>query len=157
MTSGGRGTVFVSDPAGFETATHGAGTWRISRYINGFSSNTTVLTVPSPDGCQVYVDVPSHKAIGGAEMGIAEANGAGNDWSPPWPRDHVVELVEAIVLLGGYLYEAYGLVGLWGVDSIWTGDQVVINEINVRNQGTTELSGANQVLRGLPPLLVAHL
>lgn len=157
-TSGGRGTQFVDDQAGFERALVGDGPWRIAAFVeDGSSSNTTVLTVPTADGCAVYVDVPSHKPVGVAALGIAPAKGAGNDWSPPWPQPLVADLVEALVTLGTYLYRVHGLQGLWGADAIWTADRVVINEINVRNQGTTELSGVNQILRGLPPLLIAHL
>jgi hypothetical protein len=155
--SGGRGTVFVSDEATYERAVAGDGPWRISRFVEGFSSNTTVLTVPCRRGCSVYVDQPSHKPVGITELGIAAAKGAGNDWSPTWPREQTEELVDAITRLGHYLYDVYCLIGLWGVDTIWADGEVVINEINIRNQGTTELSGVNQVLRGQPPLLVAHL
>jgi hypothetical protein len=156
-TSGGRGTVFVRDAAAYQEAVLGPGPWRISTYVDGFSSNTTVLTVPTAGGCKVYVDIPSHKAVGVTELGIAAAKGAGNDWSPTWPHGLTAQLVEAVADLGLHLFERYGLVGLWGVDTIWGADRVVINEINVRNQGTTELSGVNQALRGLPPFLVAHL
>jgi hypothetical protein len=156
-SSGGRGTVFVTDEIDYQQALTGGGPWRVSSFVEGISSNTTVLTVPTVDGCAVYVDLPSHKAVGVSALGIAPAKGAGNDWSPSWPTDQVAELVDGLVVLGEFLYAAYGLVGLWGADTIWTADQVRINEINVRNQGTTELSGVNQVMRGLPPLLVAHL
>ena len=157
QASGGRGTSFVEDETGYDSAISGTGPWRISTFVAGYSSNTTVLTVPVPGGCSVYVDLPSHKPVGVDELGIAAAKGAGNDWSPEWPQELVAELVAAIVALGRYLYAFYHLVGLWGVDTIWSADRVVINENNVRNQGTTELSGVNQILRGLPPFLVAHL
>ena len=157
ITSGGRGTVFVNDRARYEETIRRGGPWRISQFVDGFSSNITVLTVPKPRGCAVYVDQPSHKPVGIPKLGISVAKGAGNDWSPPWPRALSEELVEAIARIGEYLYTTYRLIGLWGVDAIWADGRVVINEINVRNQGTTELSGVNQILRGLPPLLVAHL
>jgi hypothetical protein len=157
QTSGGRGTIFVADETSFRQAMNGQGPWRISTFVDGYSSNTTVLTVPVPGGCAVYVDQPSHKPVGIPDLGIAAAKGAGNDWFPSWPTELTEGLVEAVVRLGRYLFAFHGLVGLWGVDAIWSPDGVVINEINVRNQGTTELSGVNQNLRGLPPLLVAHL
>jgi hypothetical protein len=47
---------------------------------------------------------------------------------------------------------------LFGLDAILTDQgEVMFNEINVRNQGTTEVSGVNQQLRGVPPFLAAHL
>lgn len=157
-TSGGRGTYFVdSEPALAQAGTESAGPWRVSRHVEGFASNTTALTVPTGRGCTVYVDVPSHKPVGVEALGIAPAKGAGNDWSPAWPLSAVGRFITAVSDLGRYAYDRYGLMGLWGVDALWNGDQVVINEINVRNQGTTELSGVNQILQGLPPLVVAHL
>jgi hypothetical protein len=157
FTSGGRDTVFVDGRADYKTAVGGDGPWRIAQFITGFSSNATALTVPTAGGCDVYVDLPSHKPVGVAEQGITPAKGAGNDWSQSWPAAMLRELVDGIVCLGEYLYASHGLVGLWGVDTIWSDDRAFINEINIRNQGTTELSGVNQVLRDLPPLLVAHL
>lgn len=157
LTSGGRGTVFVNSRSEYERAFDGDGPWRIAEFVEGFSSNITVLTVPAGAGCAVYVDQPSHKAVGVSETGIAAAKGAGNDWSQSWPEALVGPLVEAITQLGSHLYTRHGLSGLWGVDVIWAEDRVAINEINVRNQGTTEVSGVNQIMRGLPPLLVAHL
>ncbi len=43
-----------------------------------------------------------------------------------------------------------GLAGLFGLDAIF-------NEINCRNEGTTEVSGVNHLLRGLLLFLAAHL
>lgn len=37
QTSGGRGTVFVGDEAGYRQATTGSGPWRISTFVEGFS------------------------------------------------------------------------------------------------------------------------
>ncbi|WP_144128325.1 hypothetical protein [Catellatospora sichuanensis] len=157
ITAGGRGTSFVNGPQTYTAAVDGPGPWRISTFIDGVSSNTTVLTLPTRTGCTVYVDMPSHKPIGITALGIAAAKGAGNDWSASHPAYLVRELVDALTKLGHYLYAAYGLIGIWGADTIWTDTGLFLNEINIRNQGTTEMSGVNQILRGLPPLLIAHL
>jgi D-alanine-D-alanine ligase-like ATP-grasp enzyme len=156
-SSGGRGTLFVSNEQDFTDALALGRPLRISEFVPGFSSNTTVLTIANGKGCQVYVDQPSHKAMHVREVGIGNAKGAGNDWSIPFEYEGVNALVESAVRLGEYLFETYGLVGLWGIDTIWNGNQVVINEINCRNQGTTEVSGINQILRGVPPFVVSHL
>lgn len=158
-TSGGRGTTFVRDRTTYDRAVQdNPGPWRISQLVEGFSSSVTVLTLPTRDGgCEVFVDQPSHKPVGVMELGIPPAKGAGNDWSQPWPRHRTQQLIDAIVRLGTYLYDTYGLVGLWGVDAIFSYDRAFITRINVGHQDTTELSGVNQVLRGLPPLLIAHL
>ncbi len=156
-SSGGRGTVFIGQPKDLQQTAAFRGSLRLSRYVAGFSSNTTVLTVPrSTTDCAVYVDAPSHKAMGVSAVGIHGAKGAGNDWSIPFPRKSVECFVDAVERIGKYAYRTFGLTGLWGVDSIWTSSGVVINELNVRNQGTTEVSAVNQQLRGLPPFLAAH-
>lgn len=157
-SSGGRGTMIVQREMDFARADSLHPPFRVSRFVEGLSSNTTVLNVPDGrGGCAVYVDIPSHKAIHIPDVGIGPAKGAGNDWSlqhPPRPLHH---LIDAAVQIGTYAFQQYGLVGLWGIDSIWFGEAVVINELNCRNQGTTEVSGINQMLRGFPPFFAAHV
>ncbi|MGC5000564.1 hypothetical protein [Streptomyces sp. DT195] len=157
--SGGRGTHFVDTPADLERAAAMKGPYKVSAFIPGWSSNCTVLSVPAEDGSvAVYVDRPSHKAVGVAEAGIGPGKSAGNDWSKPWPRRAADELVEAAVRIGVHLWRTRRLAGLFGLDAILTPDgQALFNEINVRNQGTTEVSAVNQHLRGVPPFLAAHL
>ncbi|MFK4108776.1 hypothetical protein [Streptomyces sp. NPDC002176] len=157
--SGGRGTHFVDTPADLERAAAMNGPYKVGAFIPGWSSNCTVLSVPCGDGSvAVYVDRPSHKAVGVAEAGIGPGKSAGNDWSRPWPRQAAAELVDAAVRIGVHLWRTRRLAGLFGLDAILTPDgQPLFNEINVRNQGTTEVSGVNQQLRGLPPFLAAHL
>jgi hypothetical protein len=138
VTSGGRGTYFADDEAGLARAARMPGPYRVSAFTRGWSSNMTVLSVPDgTGGVRVYADRPSHKAIAVAELGIGTAKSAGNDWSCPWPADAAA---------------------LFGLDAILTPDgQVKVNEINCRNQGTTEVSSVNQQLRGQPPFVIAHL
>lgn len=156
-SSGGRGTIFVFQPSDYEKAARLLGPRRISRFISGFSANTTVLTAPShKDRCRVYVDLPSHKAIHIPEVGIGETKGAGNDWTIPFRKVELAGIIDAAVKIGEYAYRTYGLVGLWGFDSIWSDKGLVINEINCRNQGTTEVSSINQLLGDFLPLLAAH-
>jgi hypothetical protein len=157
--SGGRGTVFVDDDADLVRATAMPGPYKVAAFVAGWSSNTTVLSVPASDGSvAVYVDRPSHKAIGIAEAGIGPGKSAGNDWSRPWPEKAAADLVDAAVRIGRHLWAKHRMAGLFGLDAILTPDgRAVFNEINCRNQGTTEVSGVNQQLRGLPPFLAAHL
>ena len=158
QSSGGRGTLFVSTEEDLTKVVSLTGPLRLSRYTSGFSSNTTLLTVPDGHGgCSVYVDVPSHKAMHISEVGIGRAKGAGNDWSLPFPAHLSEKMITSAVQIGQFAFQKYGLVGLWGLDSIWNDQVVVFNELNCRNQGTTEVSGVNQILRGLPPFVVAHL
>ncbi len=157
-SSGGRGTIFVNEETDYIRAAQLTGPRRVSRYIPGFSSNVTMLTLPSPGGgCEIYVDTPSHKAMHIAEVGIGPAKSGGNDWSLPFPQVPMRKFIEATVRIGEYAYRRYGLTGLWGLDSIWHENEVVINELNCRKQGTTEVAGVNQMLRGVPPLFAAHV
>jgi hypothetical protein len=157
--SGGRGTVFVHEAADLARAAAMPGPYKVAAFVPGWSSNTTVLSVPDGSGgVAVYVDRPSHKAIGIAAAGIGPAKSAGNDWSRPWPEPAAARLVDAAARIGRHLWRTHRLAGLFGLDAILTDQgEVMFNEINVRNQGTTEVSGVNQQLRGVPPFLAAHL
>jgi hypothetical protein len=159
VTSGGRGTFFADDDAGLACAARMPGPYRVSAFTEGWSSNMTVLSVPDgTGGVRVYVDRPSHKAIAVAELGIGTAKSAGNDWSRPWPPAAAAQFTEAAVRVGEWAWAEHRMAGLFGLDAILTPDgQVKVNEINCRNQGTTEVSSVNQQLRGQPPFVIAHL
>ncbi|WP_406447134.1 hypothetical protein OG782_00215 [Streptomyces sp. NBC_00876] len=156
---GGRGTVFVDTEADLARAAAMPGPYKVAAFVPGWSSNTTVLSVPdSRGGVAVYVDRPSHKAIGIREAGIGPGKSAGNDWSRPWPSKAAADVVETAVRIADHLWAGHGMAGLFGLDAILTPEgQAVFNEINCRNQGTTEVSAVNQQLRGLPPFAAAHL
>ncbi|MET7718479.1 hypothetical protein [Streptomyces sp. NPDC005407] len=155
---GGRGTVFVDDVRSLDQAAGMSGPWKVSAFVEGWSSNTTVLSLPDgKGGVQVYVDRPSHTAMAVSALGIGAAKGAGHQWSTSFASHGVEDLITAAVRIGEWAWEHHGLMGLWGIDTIWTSDGPVINEINARKQGTTEVSGVNQQLAGYPPLVVAHL
>ncbi|GHE14814.1 hypothetical protein [Streptomyces alanosinicus] len=157
--SGGRGTVFVDTDADLRRAAAMTGPYKVAAFVDGWSSNTTVLSVPDgAGGIAVYVDRPSHKAVGVSEAGIGPGKSVGNDWSRPWPGPAAADLVEAAVRIGEHLWRTRRMAGLFGLDALLTPDgRVLFNEINCRNQGSTEVSGTNQQLRGLPPFLAAHL
>ncbi|MEV6332224.1 hypothetical protein [Streptomyces sp. NPDC051909] len=157
--AGGRGTVFVDGPSDVARAATLAGPWRVSAFVDGWSSNVSVLSVPDGrGGVLVYVDRPSRKAIGVGDVGIGPAKSAGNDWSgAPFPARGVADVIEAATRLGEWAWHTHRMTGLWGIDLIWSADGPVINEINARKQGTTEVSGVNHQLAGVPPLAVAHL
>lgn len=157
--SGGRGTVFVDSEADLARAAAMPGPYKVAAFVSGWSSNTTVLSVPdSRGGVAVYVDRPSHKAIGIREAGIGPGKSAGNDWSRAWPAKAAADLVDAAVRIADRLWAEHAMAGLFGLDAILTPEgQAVFNEINCRNQGTTEVSAVNQQLRGLPPFAAAHL
>jgi hypothetical protein len=159
VTSGGRGTIILTDEDDLDAAAHLPGPYRVAAFVDGWSSNITVLSVPDlRGGVRVYVDRPSHKAIAVGELGIGPAKSAGNDWSQPWPTDAASMLVEAAVRIGKWAWKKHRLAGLFGLDSIRPpGQPAKLNEINCRNQGTTEVSAVNQQLRGLPPFVIAHL
>ncbi|MEU1185767.1 hypothetical protein ABZ464_50805 [Streptomyces sp. NPDC005820] len=157
--SGGRGRVFVDTDADLARAASMDGPYKVAAFVEGWSSNVTVLSVPDGRGwVSVYVDRPSHKAIGIPEAGIGPGKSAGNDWSRPWPAQAAADLVDAAVRVGELLWHTRRMAGMFGLDALLTGDgRVQLNEINCRNQGTTEVSAVNQQLRGLPPFTAAHL
>jgi hypothetical protein len=159
VTSGGRGTLFIDDDASLAAAAQMPGPYRVAAFTEGWSSNVTVLSVPDgAGGVRVYVDRPSHKAIAVTELGIGPAKSAGNDWSIPWPAPAAAALTEAAVRIGEWAWAEHRMAGLFGLDAILTpGGQVKVNEVNCRNQGTTEASAVNQQLRGQPPFIIAHL
>ena len=159
VTSGGRGTLFIDGDADLAAAARMPGPYRVSAFTEGWSSNVTVLSVPDGTGrVSVYVDRPSHKAIAVTELGIGTAKSAGNDWSRLWQPAAAAGLVEAAVRIGEWAWAEHRMTGLFGLDAILTpGGQVKVNEINCRNQGTTEVSSVNQQLRGEPPFVIAHL
>jgi|GEM_PF-6390194 len=156
---GGDGTKIIRSAKDFKLAVEKlTGAIKITEFFSGQSSNTTVVTVPNNHGgCRVFVDIPSHKPTGISETGIHETLGAGNDWSQAFPPELLQRFVHSVELLGQYLYHEFGLIGIWGVDSIWREDGVKINEINCRLQGTTEESGVNQILRNFPPFITLHM
>ncbi|MFJ1757511.1 hypothetical protein [Kitasatospora sp. NPDC088134] len=159
VDSGGRGTVFVDDEADLARAAKMPGPYRVTAFVTGWSVNTTVLSVPDADGrLRAYVDRPSHKAVGLPEAGIGAGKSGGNTWCLPWPEEAAARLVDAAVRIARWAWETHRIKGLFGLDALLTADgQVFLNEINCRNQGTTEVSAVNQQLRGLPPFLIAHL
>jgi len=159
VSSGGRGTVIVSGERDMAAAAAMPAPYRVAAFVDGWSSNITVLSVPRPGGgVDVYADRPSHKAVAVGELGIGPAKSAGNDWSRPWPAAAATILTEAAVRIGEWAWEEHRMAGLFGLDAILTADgQVKINELNCRNQGTTEVSAVNQQLRSVPPFVVAHL
>ncbi|MFD1935107.1 hypothetical protein ACFSKW_26895 [Nonomuraea mangrovi] len=157
--SGGRGTVFVDTDTDLAQAAQMLGPYKVAAFIPGWSSNTTALSIPDGSGgVAVYVDRPSHKAVGVGEAGIGSGKSAGNDWSRPWPEQAAADLIAAAVQVGVWAWRTHRYAGLFGLDAILTAEgSVKLNEINCRKQGTTEVSGVNQQLRGLPPFVTAHL
>ncbi|WP_090945606.1 ATP-grasp domain-containing protein [Nonomuraea jiangxiensis] len=158
VTSGGRGTVIVSGEEDLPRAAQLLGPYRVAAFVDGWSSNITVLSIPAGDGVRVYVDRPSHRSVGVTELGTGPARCAGDDWSRPWPADAVALIIECAERIADWAWRRYRIAGLFNLDAILTPDQrVYLNEINWRDQGTTEVSAVNQQLRGLPPFIVAHL
>jgi hypothetical protein len=158
-TSGGHGTVIVTSEADMPRAAALPGPWRVAAFVEGWSANLTVLSVPDDaGGVRVYVDRPSHKAIGVAEAGIRPAASAGNDWSRPWPAPAAALLIDCAERVAAWAWRAHRAAGLFGLDAILTSDgQVRLNEVNFRLQGTTEVAAVNQQRRGVPPFICAHL
>jgi len=82
---------------------------------------------------------------------------AGSDWNIAFPEELSHDFVRCVELIGLYLYKKYGLIGMWGLDSIWDDKRFVFNELNCRFLGSTEVSSINQWQRGIPPFYGTHL
>jgi hypothetical protein len=157
-SSGGKGTHFIKTEHNFHKIKNINSAWKVSAYIEGTSSNVTILSLPNEQGgCSVFVDIPSHKGTNSPIQGIYLGKSAGNEWSQPYPQAVIDEVINAAIKIGHYAFKKHGLSGIWGIDLIIGEHGVKINEINPRLQGTTELSSINQMQRGLPPFLAAHI
>lgn len=158
-SSGGKGTFIIRDSKEFTKTLENikSDTIKVSEYFRGFSSNTTVLSIPKLSDCEIYIDIPSIKPMGSKEMYIRETSSIGNSWSFNFNESQLSVFIESITRIGKFLYKRYGLVGLWGIDSIWNEENFVFNEINCRLQGTTEVSNINQFLQGYVPFYITHI
>lgn len=157
-SSGGKGTRIISSQEDLAKLCNEKmpGPVRVVQYYSGYSVNTNILTIPNgASDCSIYVDVPSHKVMGDSEENFSFGS-IGNDWSLNFPEKPINKFIDYVRRVGKFLYLNYGLIGLWGVDSIWSDNDFRINEINCRFQGTTEVSSINQLIRGCIPFSVTH-
>lgn len=155
---GGRGTKIIKSLKDLVKAKQNLkGKIRITEYYKGFSSNVNILSIPDKKrGCLVYVGLPSFKATAIPEIGVPEATSAGSDWSLKFPLSLTSEFVKYVERIGHYIYKKFGLIGVWGLDSIWKKNNFRFNELNCRVQGTTDVGSINELLRGVPPFLLSH-
>jgi len=159
--AGGRGTKIIRTVNEFNKAKEiFIDTVRVTEYFRGFSSNVNILTIPPAldvNGlCSIYVAIPSYKATNINEIGATEVMSAGSDWNISFPKSLNSDFIGNIELIGLHIYKKYGLIGMWGLDSIWSDSRFVFNELNCRFQGTTEVSSINQWQRGVPPFYGTH-
>jgi hypothetical protein len=159
-SQGGKGTAIITNVGEFRSALPMLdGKLRISEYRDQQYSTTYLLTVPRDNGdCDVYVDSPSYKSTKIPELNVDSVTGAGGDWTLPYPETFPAEeYVENLVQLGKHLYQQYGLKGHWNIEGFLSSEGFDFNELNYRPGGGTEVSSTNQILRGVPPFMLAHL
>lgn len=159
--AGGRGTNIIRSKEEYErTRTTQHATVRMTAYCNGFSASVNILTVPRYDNgkrdCSVYVSLPFFRATGIPDIGNSEVVSAGSDWTIPFPKKYAHDFIQCIEMIGRHLYMKYGLIGMWGLDSVWNDDGFVFHELNCRFMGSTEVSSINDFKRGVPSFYATH-
>lgn len=156
-SSGGKGTFIVKNEKDFNCCKEKINTpIKISQFINGKSFNNNILNVCINNLPNTFVDQPSIKPMMENNVTGSKTTSIGHQWFNTFSKKLALEYVQVIEKLGKYLYKTYGLIGLWGIDTIWDGDSFKINEINCRIQGSTEVSSINQILRNELPFIVSH-
>ncbi|MFB9476506.1 hypothetical protein ACFFR3_44030 [Nonomuraea salmonea] len=156
---GGRGTVVVSGEDDMGRAARLLGPYRVAAYVDGLPCAVTALSVPDgAGGVSVYVDRPAHAATGVPEAGAGPLDGAGHDWSRPWPLPAAALLIECAERLAVWGWRRYGVTGLFTVRALLTpAERVFLSAIRWRYDAATEVSAANQQAMGVPPFTAAHL
>lgn len=156
---GGNGTAIVSDPYDLDRALPLlSGQIRVTEFCNQQYSTVCLLTIPvGSNDCQVYVCIPSHKATSIPELGITNVEGAGGDYSLPYPSFATTQFIEDTYRIGKHLYNEYGLIGHWQIEGFMTEKAFLFNEINGRPGGGTLASSINQMMRGYPAFWVSHV
>ena len=156
---GGDGTVFINSADDLEKAGHTLqGQIRISECCNQQYSNVCVLTVPRGNQkCDVYVEIPSHKATHIPELGISAVEGAGADFSLPYPNFLPTQMIENIQAVGTYLYKEYGLIGHWQFEGFMSEAGFQFNEINARPGGGSKAAAIIEILRDMPPFWAVQI
>lgn len=129
--------------------------------MGNYPANGTACIVPNSDGsCKIFVDPPSKKPVGLAELGGKVGSGNGNDWGTPWPSEVQAQYLAIVTRIGEYLYQRYGYTGIFGPDcmvAVEDGKYIIrVNEVNVRWQGTTPYQTGNALTNNRLPLEVIH-
>ncbi|MFC1489136.1 ATP-grasp domain-containing protein [Thermodesulfobacteriota bacterium] len=159
--SSGENTYFVNDEADFERARDTLGPdqrVKLSRYLPVPSLNGHCVVLKTSDGLRSIAACPSVQVVGASGCTTRAEIYCGNDFSaarnvPKALREKTCTIMEKIGLYMG----RKGFLGLFGMDFLLNGDEILALEINPRFQGSTMLLSLMQADRQEVPLAALHV
>jgi hypothetical protein len=159
--SSGENTYFVNDETDFERVKdilEPSLRVKLSKYLPVPSLNGHCVVLKTRKGLRSIAACPSVQIVGTYGCTSRAEIYCGNDFSaagsvPKSIREEVCNIMEKIGLFMG----AKGFLGLFGMDFLLNGDEVLALEINPRFQGSTMLLSLLQVDRGEVPLAALHV
>ncbi len=131
---------------------------KLSKYLPVPSLNGHCVVLKTRDGLRSIAACPSFQIVGAHGCTSRAEVYCGNDFSaaasvPKSIREEICKIMENIGLFMG----TKGFLGLFGMDFLLNGDEVLALEINPRFQGSTMLLSLLQVDRGEIPLAALHV
>ena len=159
--SSGENTYFVNDEVDFARVRDVFGSdqrVKLSKYLPVPSLNGHCIVLRTREGLRSIAVCPSVQVVGIPGCTSRAETYCGNDFSAAGMvsksiREEICTIMEKIGLFMG----SKGFLGLFGMDFLLYGDQVLALEINPRFQGSTMLLSLLQVDRGEVPLAALHV
>lgn len=159
--SSGENTYFVNDEADFDRVRDVFGSdqrVKLSKYLPVPSLNGHCIVLRTREGLRSIAVCPSVQVVGIPGCTSRAEIYCGNDFSAAGMvsksiREEICTIMEKIGLFMG----SKGFLGLFGMDFLLYGDQVLALEINPRFQGSTMLLSLLQADRGEVPLAALHV
>lgn len=159
--SSGENTYFVKNEEDFDNVRTVLGTDRplkLSKYLPVPSLNGHGIVLKTTQGLESIAVCPSVQIVGAHGCTIRAEIYCGNDFSAAGRvaesvREETCTIMEKMGLFMG----SQGFLGIFGMDFLLNGDEVLALEINPRFQGSTMLLSLLQVDRGEVPLAVLHV
>jgi hypothetical protein len=159
--SSGENTYFVNDETDFNRVKNilePSLRVKLSKYLPVPSLNGHCVVLKTRKGLQSIAACPSIQIVGTFGCTSRAEIYCGNDFSaagsvPKSIREKICTIMEKIGLFMG----AKGFLGLFGMDFLLNGDEILALEINPRFQGSTMLLSLLQVDRGEVPLSALHV
>jgi hypothetical protein len=159
--SSGENTYFVNNETDFERVEdilEPSQRVKLSKYLPVPSLNGHCVVLKTREGLRSIAACPSVQIVGTYGCTNRAEIYCGNDFSaanrvPKSIREEICTIMEKIGLFMG----TEGFLGLFGMDFLLNGDEVLALEINPRFQGSTMLLSLLQVDRGEVPLAALHV
>ena len=159
--SSGENTYFVNNETDFERVEdilEPSQRVKLSKYLPVPSLNGHCVVLKTREGLRSIAACPSVQIVGTYGCTNRAEIYCGNDFSaanrvPKSIREEICTIMEKIGLFMG----TEGFLGLFGMDFLLNGDEVLALEINPRFQGSTMLLSLLQVDRGEVPMTALHV